>query len=164
MEEMVSHSDSEIVEMIENSIVMVLDGESASNLKKKKDKKKEILIYMILKSWLKMQNKGQWKLRIKGPTTLASLWFHNNSISVFCYMDKLVNASWKYKDFSWSTAIVFVVFFKLKSFVLKNLILLDDIFCVHGYVVLMKHLGFEKNVKCKIFLAGVCFYRYTYIP
>lgn len=83
MEEMVSYSDSEIVEMIENSIVLVLDGESASNLKKKKDKKKEILIYMILKSWLKMQNKGQWKLRIKGPTTLASLWFHNNSISVF---------------------------------------------------------------------------------
>lgn len=38
MEEMTHRNDSEIVEMMENSTVMDLEGESASSVKKKKDK------------------------------------------------------------------------------------------------------------------------------
>ncbi|KAK6780385.1 hypothetical protein RDI58_022569 [Solanum bulbocastanum] len=49
MKEMAHCNDSEIIEMMENSIVMDLEGESALSVKKKKTRKK-ILISMIVKS------------------------------------------------------------------------------------------------------------------
>ncbi|KAK6781904.1 hypothetical protein RDI58_019700 [Solanum bulbocastanum] len=93
MEQMTHCNDSEIVEMMKNSIVMDLEGESTSSVQKKKDKEEDIDFHDC-EELIKNSIEKSMEVKKKGTN-------YSNFIRIFIvfllmsffYIDQLVNAS-----------------------------------------------------------------------